>query len=664
VVFLGLFLLGCFAGGWLITAGAFRLRLSEDPIVGFAAGIVVSTWLANLLGHFLPVAAAFWLACALTVLIGLGLALTARPSLPRLRQIPWAQLASLLVIAYVYFLIGRGLGIFDDYQNLPELSLLASGDIPPHFALNPSISFGYHYFLLMFAAQMMRLANLFPWNALDLARAFVFALTVLLAWNWGVRFTGNRLAGLLTASFVALSGGMRWLLLFIPQHFAPSFAANIHLIGTGLATAPDLITALGSPWVLAGAGPLPFPFAFANGVFRPLVMALDGVGSMGEMVLLMLLLTHSRWRRWRGAVLTTIFLAALALLLETEFLLLYAAFVLVVVVTWIRARRVYLRGSLGTWLGVGFVAALIAALQGGVLTGIAQGFARRLLPGAALPTSYFSFNFALSWPPAMVSAHLGTLSVANPYQLVALLAEAGLVILVFPLVMLWGWKSLRIGRWFEAAFAFMAALSLCALFFRYSGIAGESATLRLYGPFFKVCTFFAVPLTWVWARHRGNAVKVTGLTLAGLTMLGGVVMLSLQLVAITRPVFSYYLFGLDAKVFSNYYDRLDPGALVFDPLPTRAPAILGRPTDSSLSWYQTKPEWNQLRSDPDPFALRAAGFHYALLDERFWDGLSKAERDRLRDSCVKTVFRYEGLRNPPQDERKDFRWLLDLRACR
>jgi hypothetical protein len=88
VVFLGLFLLGCFAGGWLITAGAFRLRLSEDPIVGFAAGIVVSTWLANLLGHFLPVAAAFWLACALTVLIGLGLALTARPSLPRLRLWP------------------------------------------------------------------------------------------------------------------------------------------------------------------------------------------------------------------------------------------------------------------------------------------------------------------------------------------------------------------------------------------------------------------------------------------------------------------------------------------------------------------------------------------------------------------------------------------------
>jgi hypothetical protein len=30
-----------------------------------------------------------------------------------------------------------GLAILDDYQNLPTTALIATGDIPPHFPLNP-----------------------------------------------------------------------------------------------------------------------------------------------------------------------------------------------------------------------------------------------------------------------------------------------------------------------------------------------------------------------------------------------------------------------------------------------------------------------------------------------------------------------------------------------
>jgi hypothetical protein len=664
VIFLLLYLLCCFAGGWLITAGVFRLRRAEYPMVGLAAGIVVEVWLANLLGRFLPETAAFWLACALTLLLGLVLALASRPVLPRLREIPWRQFAAFGLLGFVYFLIGRGLAIFDDYQNLPMVSLLAAGDIPPHFALDPAVSFGYHHFLLLFAAQVMRLGDLFPWNALDFARAVVFALAVLLAYNWGRRFTLGRAGAIAAAAFVALAGGMRWLLLLIPAALAPGFAANVHLIGSGQATAPDLITALRSSWEIHGGGPLPFPFAFANGLYRPLVMYLDGVGAMGVMLLILLLLTHTCWRGWRGAAITVIFLSSLALLLEVEFVLILAAFGLLLVVTWLRARRVYFPSGLRAWLVVGLAAALIAILQGGALGSLLPGPVLRAVGQQAAPAAYFEFGFSLAWPPSLISAHLGTLSLANPWQLVALLAEIGFILLVFPLVLIWGWKSLRAGRWFEAALIGTSVLSLLAVLIRYSGIAGESATLRLYGPFFKVCTLYAVPLVWVWARQRRLWVRAGALALGGLTLVGGLVMLGVQLTAIQRPVFSYFLFGLDAHVMREYYDRLEPDALIFDPVPFRAPAILGRPTDSSLSWYETKLGWRMLLHHPDPHDLNAAGFDYALIDGPYWDGLSASGRAALQDACARSVARYEGLRDPPVDEGEDFRWLLDLRACR
>jgi hypothetical protein len=666
-----LFFACSFAGGWLITAGAFNLRRSEIPLAGFATGMIVSTWLANVLGHFLPVAQAFWIASALTVALGLAFFLPFRISQPAalaslgtsLRRLPWGQFAAFLIITYIYFVIGRGLAIFDDYQNLPQVSLLATGDIPPHFALDPSVNFGYHHLLLLFAAQIMRLGDVFPWTALDLARAIVFALALILAYLWGTRFTRNRVAGFLTAVFVALSGGTRWLLLFVPQRFAPGFVANIHLIGSGNATAPDLMSALLKPWAIDGAGPLPFPFAFANGIYTPAVLALGGIGAMGILLLVLLLLTAGRWKGWRGVAVTVIFFAALALLLEAEFLLTYVALGLAVIIIWSRARRIDFGDRLGQWLAVGLFAGVIALFQGGVLTSLAGGFAGGLLHPQGGGTSYFSFGFSPSWPPSLISAHLGELSLANPYQLVTLLAEVGPIILVFPLVVVWGWKSLRARRWFDAAFAFLSVLSLLVSVVHYSGTAGISATGRLYAPFFKVSMICAVPLVWVWARHRSDTVKIASLSLGGLTLVSGIVMLAFEMVAIPKPVYSYYLYGLDVQVMRDYYDRLEPDALIFDPVQSRAPAILGRFTDSALSWYSAKPGWLALVAAPDPFALRAAGFDYALIDRPYWEGLSETARTSLQNACVRQVFDYQGLRNPPDDYHKDFRRLLDLRQC-
>ncbi len=660
LLFLALF----FAGGWLLVFGAFRLRPRAQFFTGLAAGIVVNAWLANLLGQALPVVVAFWLAPALTVAAGIFFAWPRRAQLRPYLKLPYGQITAFALIAGVYFLIGRGLALFDDYQNLPMVSLLAAGEIPPRFALDPSVRFGYHHLLLLFAGQVMRLGDVYPWVALDLARALVFALTLLLAFNWAERFTRSRVAGFLTAAFVALGGGARWLLLLVPQSLAPQFSANIQMIGSGAASAPDVMTALRGNWAIEGGGPLPFPFAFANGVFSPAVLGLGGVGLMGLMLLVLLLLTHRGWIGWKGAALSVVFIAALALLIEAEFILLYAAFGLVTLAAWARARRVHVSGALGGWLAAGVAAGAFVLFQGGVLTEIARGLVQRVAAPQAAASSYFSFNFGLAWPPGIISAHLGVLSFANPTQAAALLAEAGPILLVLPLLATWGYKMWRARRWFEASLVLSGLLSLLAWLLRYEGTAGVSATGRLYAPFFKVALLFAVPLVWTWARRRSDSLKLAGAGLGGLAMFGGVVLLGVQMIAIQKPVYSYFLRDLDVQVMRDHYDRLETGALIFDPVPPRAPTIFGRYTDSSETWYMPKAAWLDWAADPDPYTLRAAGFDFVYIDAPYWNDLSDRDRARMEDACVRRVFEYTGYRNVPEDYRTDFRWLLDLRDCK
>lgn len=656
-----LFLSLCLGGGWLLVFGAFRLRPRAQFTNGLAAGIVVNAWLANLLGQVLPVPLAFWLAPALTLAAGVVFAWPRRAELKSSFSLPLGQLAAFALITGAYFLIGRGLAIFDDYQNLPMVSLLAAGEIPPRFALDPSVRFGYHHLLLLFAAQIMRVGDVYPWAALDLARALVFALTLLLVYNWTERFTRSRAAGFLAAAFTALGGGARWLLLFIPQSLAPEFAANIQMIGSGAASAPDVMTALRGTWAIEGGGPLPFPFAFANGVFTPAILSMGGVGLMGLMVLALLLTTHRGWVGWQSAALSAVFIAALALLIEVEFVMLFAGFGLITLLAWMRARRMHFSGALGAWVAAGATAGGLALVQGGVLTEVARGLLQRAT-ATQVASSYHSFNFGLAWPPGIVSAHLGALSLANPYQAAALLAEVGPILLALPLLIMWGIKMARAQRWFETAFIVGGLLSLLAWLLRYEGTAGVSATGRLYAPLFKVALLYAVPLVWLWAR-RSDERKIAALSLGGLAMLGGVVMLGVQMIAIQKPVYSYFLRDLDVQVMRDYYNRLETNALIFDPIPPRAPTLFGRYTDSSQTWYVPKEAWLTWAADPDPYTLRAAGFDYAYLDAPYWDDLSDRDRDRLQDACVQRVFEYTGYRNMPEDYRPDFRWLLDLRDC-
>jgi len=642
-------------GGWLLAAFLFRLRRAEAPMVGFGIGLVLQAWLANLLAHVLPPLPAFWLGATLIAAAGLYVARAFRTPAVRLGTAlsPWLLLAALTLLFYA---IGRGLAIFDDYQNLPTVSLLASGDIPPHFALNPDLHFGYHYLLLLFAAQIMRLGDLFPWSALDLGRGLVMALALILAGFLGHRLTRRRLGGVLTAGVLAFSGGARWLLLLLPSSWLHALSRKITLIGSASTTAATLSEALLSPWKIDGAGPIPFPFAFYSGINPPYVMAHSGISGLGILILLLLLLSAERWRRWEAGLLSAALLAALAVANEVAFGLILLGFLLLSL-AWTLAHRSWrLPRSLWRWLGLLGGASLVALLQGGMLTEMA----RARLGSAAEARSYFDASPALVWPPAIISAHFGSLSLVNPAQGIVALLEIGPIILVTPLVFAWAWKSFKLGKWYEAALIAASFGSVPALFLAFKGPL-FTATPRLLSGWLFACALYALPLLWSWASHNEHR-AIGALFAAGMAVLPGLLLFGIQLVAVQKPLYATFITPLDAEMARAYWNRLPPRTLIFDPSVYRAPTVFGRFTRSSPSWYTLLPEWEALASSPDPFRLRAAGFEYMYFDRDYWDGLPPAVQALFRSTCVKTLAQVEGIHSE-KDYRKDFRRLLDIQTC-
>lgn len=646
-------------GGWWIARSAFNLRPNEQALVGFGMGMFLQNFFANLLGQVMPVPVAFWAAAALIPLI--GLALSYPFSNGRWRELyripihPW-QWVGLVALTYVLTLTGRGLSILDDYQNLPTVSILAAGDIPPHFPLDPNVVFSYHYSTLLFAAQMMRIGGMQPWDSLDLARGMGLALGIITSGFWVQRITGSAMAAFTARLMTAFSGGTRWLLLLLPVSLLKQLSSEVHLIGSGLATAPDLFTALTKPLGLDGGGPFPFPFAYSNAFNTAAIWTYHaGATSLGGSYLI---LTHNRWRGWKGMAVISVMLGASALRSETGFITLLGGMVFVAVIYALLNRTVHLPRSLWNWLIALIPATLIALVQGGVLTGIASDFASRLSgTEAAGGNAYFSFSFSLLSHPTLISGHLGLLKLTEPLQLLAALAEMGPLIVVLPLALLWGWKAFRANRWYEAMLVATPLLGLITLFLSYTGNAGPTALTRVQTGLISLCTTFAVPTLWLWAGKRSNNAKGAVATLLFVSIFGGMVLFGTELIAAPKPVYGYFLNDLDAAMQARHWNTLPEDALVFDSTPSRAPTVLGRHTDTHITWYKEKPEWKAVASNPTLTNLRQYGFTHLYLDKVNWDEHEKIYQQIMLNPCVKKVDEVLPKRGV------DFRLLLDISAC-
>lgn len=650
-------------GGLLLASATFHLPRRLVFGVGITLGAVTQVWLANLLGFLLPAPVAFWGGALLTLALGLlfGLRTSSPPqTLRTLIPESASQITALILLTYIFTAIGRGLLLFEDYQNLPTISLMARGDIPPTFALDPNVRFGYHYLMLLFAAQITLLGDIVPWNALDFTRGLFFALTLLLTYLWVGRMTRSRLAAFAGALFAAFAGGARWLLLLLPTSWVASLSETVTLLGSAAQSVPDLAGGLTLPWAIDGGPPLPFPFAFVNGITPPLILSHGGSGMMVSALTVLILIVYRFVRDWRGGLVMVILLAALANLSEHAFLAAFFGLGIALLLHWIRTRSLKIPRDFLPWIGLGAASGFFAAFQGGVLTEIVRGF---LGPraGAATTDSYFTVGFSLNPRPTVISGHLGLLDLTNPPQLLVALFEIGPILLALPITAIWGWKMLKAHRWWDAALVFGGVMGIASLFLQYEGSAGVTATSRLFGDLLTPLTLFAVPLLWAWAKSRATFIKQSLLTLSFITIFSGLILFGIELTAAQKPVLPLAMQPMDVQIYNDYWDKLPSDALVFDTLPARAVTIFGRFTDSNETWYVPKQSWIRLAQNPFPRDLRAAGFDYFYYSLINLESFSPEVQSALQDTCVKLVVQADGIRSDTL--RPSWVRLVDIRGC-
>ena len=658
VLWLGMILLG---GFWVVKA-SFNLSSREQLLSGLALGLVIETWLANLLSRLLPASVSFWVAALAVLLLGLSFSFPMSKSkileMLRLPIYP-AQWAGLLGLSLLLFLVGRGLGILDDYQSLPTVSLMAAGDIPPHFALDPSVAFNYHYTTFLLTAQVVRLTDQFVWVALDAVRSFGFALGLLLGFLYVKRITRSAMAGMVAVLFTMFNGGARWMLVFLPAGLLEKISTQIRLIGSAASSAPDLISGLAGPWQVETGAPLLTPFAFGSGLNTATIWTFHaGESAVSGLTAGLLLLTHNRWNSWRAYVVTVILLSSLAIASELSAVTLGVAILLLAIIQAFKTRSLKIEPSLRRWIVVFGVTGVFAAFQGGVITGAVNGILGRLL-GAAAGESYFTGGFRFIFPPVLLSTHLGYLSLANPYQALAALFEIGPQIIFLPLVLIYGWKTYRWKRWWESALFLVAILSVIFSFLDYTGSAGPTAIARIQGGLVGLPSAWAVPVVWLWARNRSDMLKAWVAGLITISIFGGVFLFGYEVIAAARPNPGTYLNLLDARLTRQYWNRLEPDALVFDPIAWRGVTVLGRPTNSHQTWYTSKPAWNTLVQHPDPISVSQYGFDYAYFGRDSFEGMPADVIKAWENNTCVIQMAYLEQEFPP-----DSRVLYDIRNCR
>ncbi len=658
----GLTCLAWGAGGWLAIRAWFALRPAERLLAGLSAGLIVFLTLVNLLTPLTGLPVASFLAAGVILAAGLWATLRRRTPWTELRADlrSWPQLAVLLVLTLLFELAQRGVSIFDEYLHLPMVSIMGTGSIPPRFYLNPQLGFAYHYGLQIFAAVLENLARFFPWSAWDLTRALAIALTFNLGWLWVRRSSGRGLAGVLGALAFVLGGGARWLMLLLPGSALAWVSAGVTLSNTGADTAANLALALNRPWVIEGAGTIPFPFAYHNGVFIAQFFALGQTGALPAVTVLLLLLLARPYPRFRSPqvwLTLTLILANLALSAEHLFAFLWLSIGLVGAVLLVRARQrrqPLPREQVLGWAAVLITGALLSVIQGGFITETMRTLLLTLQGNA--PATSNLYGFALRWPPAIVSAHLGQLSPFNLRQLVALLAEMGPVLLAAPLASLYAWRAARRGDWLAGGLGLAALLMiLFTLFFEY-GV--DRSSTRFAGTSLLIWLVLAFPLLWRAYQRSRSLTKAWLGGLFGITLFGGLVTFAIQLTAIPQPIPAYFIDSLDLAMSSKYWNQLPPDAQVLDANPERSVTVFGRITRARSSIYVTLPEWDTLMTDPTPQKAAVYGISYVYMSPQWWSGLSPAQQQAYQQPCVKLV-----------DEIKDksggnYRRLLDIRTCK
>ena len=663
LVDIALFLLlssGWVLGGYLLARAAFYLRRSERIVVGLGVGFLLFIGISNLLAHILQITIAFWSASLFILFAGVICAWrkNIRPWMEKLDLHAVPLLVGLASITVLFTIILRSESIFDEYLHLPLVSIMAAGDIPPHFYLNPDFYFAYHYGLQMFSASLVRLAGFFPWSAWDLSRALTIAFTLVLGWVWVRRVTRSRTAAWLGSILFTFGGGTRWLLLLLPAKISAWISQSITLIGTGHNTAPTLLEALQKSWVIEGAGISSFPFAFHNGIFVPVFFTLGSTGAMPFMTVFLLLLLLPRKRfSITGLCVWSILFASLALSAEHFFAVIWLGIASSMIISIIYRKKLFLqfpRDTFIQWSIILTISALISLVQGGFVTETARNLIASISGIAS--QSYNARGFSIRWPPGLLSAQLGTLSIFIPGQLIVLLLELGPALFLIPVIFTRFKKQLTHKDWFLPGLSISVLISLIfPLLFQY---AVDRSITRMPATALWTCLVMGFPILWLALPCLKTLTRVVLAIGYVMILLGGMVIFTAQLRSIRHQELSYYIDNIDASFAVDYWNKLPEGTQILDRIPERSVTIFGRITRANSGIYSSLPEWEALIANPIPAQIATDGYQYVYMDKVWWEKLSDAQRENFYQPCIDIVDERK------QNTNQDYRLLIEVSACR
>lgn len=648
-------------GGWLLVVHSGRFFKRERLIAGIASGMLLYILLGNAFAHWLPVYLAFASAAVTIFVIGLWASRKSKIHWPELISLETGlQILALIFIFVLFELILRGLGVGDDFTHFPLVSIIAAGDIPPHYTLNPDVFLPYHYALDLFAATMVRMGGFFPWSAWDISRAFAVSLTLVCSWLWIRRITQSKSGAFLGSILIAFGMGTRWILGLLPLSWVANIASNIYLIGSSADTAKTLADAISRSWVIEGAPPVPIPYAFANGILNPLTFDWGGASSLPLLALILILMLSGRLKqKWSGLLLLGSAFLSLALSAEHIFILLGLGIGLAVLIMILR-RQLSLRQVISSFWGqvimVIIVTTVLSLVQGGVITELARTY----LGNKAGVGATSSGNFYLRWPPAFFDSHMGSLSFTDWRQIVVILAECGPILLLFPIVISRFRNDFKHDRITELGFGIASFFGVIIPLFVNYYINRDITRLTAMG--LTLWLLLVIQPIWRFIKQASLGYKIFTGFIYMVTIFGGIALFAYQCTAILAPQVATFVSSMDSRMSQIYWDRLDPHMMVFDSTGFRGQTLFGRLSiDSYLGFTLT--QFLPYQSDPDPYALRKAGFGYIYLDKRYWDHLSATYQQALYPPCAKVMNKMEKM-NSATGELSDFRVLIDITNCK
>jgi hypothetical protein len=646
-------------GGWLIATHAFDLPKRQRLLVGFGLGLVIYLWLLNLIGGWFEIRLAYLLPALLVFVFGILYFWKSDK--------PFLDWEDLKVSPFLIFFIGlfiysvlleRGLGIYDDYHHLPAISAMGAGNLPPRYMLNAAYDYSYHYGFELLGGSLMQLGNLFPWSAFDLGKTIVWVYSLVLVaflLNQYLEKTWKVFLGVVLFLFM---GGTRYLMMLLPASFLQTFDKAITFSGVSQDLNLPFSKILFAQWSVGGGPPQPYIYGLTNSLNSPYILNHMGEFPLALIILVLLWFLADKFTSYKAIPFIAILFAHLALTYESTYGLIMVSLVLAVIYLKFIRKKVASR-TFWFFLVAAAISIPFAVLQGGSLFSIFKGvFEKAVGSQSAIiihPNAESVFSF--QWPPSISTAHFGALSIFSLPQLIVGLFEIGPIIFFTPSITKWVWNKFKQGEWILGVVVISTWVGfIISMLVSYNLSERDITRFNKHALLFWNLFFIIILLqnekTWnKWSR--GLAIFCTGLMLVT-----GIFNAWIQQSALTRPVLSDGIDGLDSQVTNQVWGRLDQKDLIFDPGSNdwRATAVTGLLTASSMN-RETTPLWNQLSRNPSLEGYLQNGFRFLYVDQGWWRSLTDAQRTSLSNPCIKTIA------SASMDDDFLFRKLLDMGPC-